>query len=64
LRKQLEQVEQRLEQLAAERRLLEAQEAAAEDPSLARRRANLIRDAAVLEEQWMQIGTALEDAEN
>jgi ATP-binding cassette subfamily F protein 3 len=64
LRKQLEQVEQRLEQLAAERRLLEAQETAAEDPSLARRRANLIRDAAVLEEQWMQIGTALEDAEN
>jgi len=64
LRKQLEQVEQRLEQLAAERRFLEAQESAAEDPSLARRRANLIRDAAVLEEQWMQIGTALEDAEN
>jgi len=63
LRKQLEQVEQRLEQLAAERRLLDAQEASADDPSLARRRANLARDAAALEQQWMEIGTALEAAE-
>jgi ATP-binding cassette subfamily F protein 3 len=63
LRKQLEQVERRLEQLAAERRLLDAQEGT-DDPSLARRRANLARDAAVLEQQWMTIGTALEAAEN
>jgi len=66
LRKQLEQVEQRLEQLATERRWLDAQQAqdaAADDPSLARRRANLERDAAVLEQQWMEIGTALEAAE-
>jgi ATP-binding cassette subfamily F protein 3 len=62
LRKQLEQVEQRLEQLAAERRLLDAQEAAAGDQSLARRRANLARDAAELEARWMEIGTALEAA--
>jgi ATP-binding cassette subfamily F protein 3 len=64
LRQQLEQVERRLEQLAAERRLLEAEDTADEDPSLARRKANLARDAAALEAQWMQIGTALENAEN
>jgi ATP-binding cassette subfamily F protein 3 len=64
LRKQLEQVEQRLEQLAAERRLLDAQQAAVDDPSLLRRRANLARDAAALEQQWMEIGTALEAVES
>jgi ATP-binding cassette subfamily F protein 3 len=64
LRKQLELVERRLEQLAAERRLLDTQEAAAGDPSSARRRANLARDAAALEAQWMEIGTALEAAES
>jgi ATP-binding cassette, subfamily F, member 3 len=63
LRKQLEQVERRLEQLAGERRLLEAQESAGEE-SLARRRANLARDTASLEAQWIDIGTALEAAEN
>jgi ATP-binding cassette subfamily F protein 3 len=63
LRKQLEQVERRLEQLAGERRLLEAQEPAG-DESLARRRANLARDTASLEAQWIDIGTALEAAEN
>jgi ATP-binding cassette subfamily F protein 3 len=63
LRKQLELVERRLEQLAAERRILEAQEAAAGDSSLARRRANLARDLSALEAQWMEIGTALEAAE-
>jgi ATP-binding cassette subfamily F protein 3 len=62
LRRQLEQVEQRLEQLAGERRLLEAQES--EGADLARRRANLARDAAVLEAQWLEIGTALEAAED
>ncbi len=64
LRKQLELVERRLEQLAAERRLLDAQEAAAGDQSLARRRANLARDAAELEARWMAIGTALEAAQS
>jgi ATP-binding cassette subfamily F protein 3 len=63
LRRQLEQVEERLEQLAGERRWLDAQEAAG-DASLARRRANLARDSALLEAQWIEIGTALEAAEN
>ena len=65
LRRQLEQVEQRLEQLARERQLLEAQEMeAGNDDSLTRRRANLARDTATLEAQWIEIGTALEAAEN
>jgi ATP-binding cassette subfamily F protein 3 len=63
LRRQLEQVERRLEQLAGERRWLETQQAA-DDASLARRRANLARDTAALEAQWIEIGTALEAAEN
>jgi ATP-binding cassette subfamily F protein 3 len=64
LRSQLEQVEQRLERLADERRLLDAQAAAsAGDPGLERRRANLARDTAALEQQWLEIGTALEGAE-
>ena len=63
LRRQLEQVEQRLEQLAAERRLLDAQDSAG-DQSLVRRRANLARDTAQAEAQWIEIGTALEAAEN
>jgi ATP-binding cassette subfamily F protein 3 len=72
LRRQLEQVEQRLEQLAGERRLLDAlgptgplpaAQQSDDDESLARRRANLARDAAVLEAQWIEIGTALEAAE-
>jgi ATP-binding cassette subfamily F protein 3 len=65
LRRQLEQVEQRLEQLTRERQLLEAQEMeAGNDDSLTRRRANLARDTATLEAQWIEIGTALEAAEN
>ena len=64
LRQQLEQVEVRIAALAAERALLEAEFAA--DPlesRLALRRANLQRDAAYLETQWMEIGTAIEIAE-
>jgi ATP-binding cassette, subfamily F, member 3 len=63
LRRQLEQVERRLEQLAAERRLLDAQPGAG-DANLVRRRANLARDTAQAEAQWIEIGTALEAAEN
>jgi ATP-binding cassette, subfamily F, member 3 len=63
LRRQLEQLEQRLEQLATERRLLDAQEAEG-DAGLARRRANLARDTAQAEAQWLEIGTALEASEN
>jgi len=70
LRQQLEQVEARIATLAAERSLLEAEfaaeSAAAADPpqnKLALRRANLERDAAYLEMQWMEIGTAIEAEE-
>jgi ATP-binding cassette subfamily F protein 3 len=61
LRRQLEQVEARIAALAAERSLLEA-ELAANPPQdkLNLRRANLQRDAAYLETQWMEIGTAIE----
>jgi ATP-binding cassette subfamily F protein 3 len=64
LRQQLEQVEARIAAVAAERALAEAELAA--NPSelkVAMRRANLQRDAAYLESQWMEIGTAIEAAE-
>ena len=50
--------------MAAERALTEAEFAANPlEPKLAMRRANLQRDAAYLESQWMEIGTAIEAAE-
>ena len=64
LRQQLAQVESRLAALAAERKRLDAEHAS--DPqhaTLSKRRANLERDAALLESQWLEIGTALEAAE-
>jgi ATP-binding cassette subfamily F protein 3 len=64
LRQQLEQVEVRIATLAAERKLLDAEFTA--DPghaTLAKRRANLERDIAFLESQWLEIGTAIEAAE-
>jgi len=64
LRLQLEQVESRIAAVAAERALLEADLAANPlEDRLALRRANLDRDAAFLENQWMEIGTAIEAAE-
>jgi ATP-binding cassette subfamily F protein 3 len=61
LRQQLEQVEARIATVTAERSLLEAEFAShPHDGRLASRRANLERDAAYLETQWMQIGTAIE----
>jgi ATP-binding cassette subfamily F protein 3 len=64
LRRQLEQVEARLAAVAAERALAEAELAAnPEELKVAMRRANLQRDAAYLESQWMEIGTAIEAAE-
>jgi len=61
LRQQLEQVEARIATVTAERSLLEAEFAGnPHDSRLASRRANLERDAAYLETQWMQIGTAIE----
>ena len=64
LRQQLEQVEARIAAVAAERALAEAEFAANPlEPKLVMRRANLQRDAAYLESQWMEIGTAIEAAE-
>jgi ATP-binding cassette subfamily F protein 3 len=63
LRQQLEQVEARIAAVTAERARLEAEIAASPpDNRLAMRRANLERDAAYLETQWMEIGTAIEAA--
>ena len=64
LRQQFEQVEGRIATLAAERSLLDAEFAV--DPqhaTLAKRRANLERDIAYQESQWLEIGTAIEAAE-
>src|ERR1700677_4726335 len=64
LRQQLEQVEARIAAVAAERALAGAEFAANPlEPKLVMRRANLQRDAAYLESQWMEIGTAIEAAE-
>jgi ATP-binding cassette, subfamily F, member 3 len=64
LRQQLEQVEARIVALAAERKLLEADLAANPlESKLNLRRANLQRDTAYLESQWMEIGTAIEAEE-
>jgi ATP-binding cassette subfamily F protein 3 len=60
LRQQLEQVERQIAAVAADRALLEAEFGGHPDDRLAARRANLQRDAAYLESQWMQIGTAIE----
>ena len=63
LRQQLTQVESRIAAVTAERALLEADIAAnPEEPRLAMRRANLERDLGYLENQWMEIGTAIEAA--
>jgi len=63
LRRQLTQVESRIAAVTAERALLEADIAAnPEEPRLAMRRANLERDLGYLENQWMEIGTAIEAA--
>jgi len=63
LRQQLTQVESRIAAVAAERALLEAEIAAnPREPRLAMRRANLERDLGYLENQWMEIGTAIESA--
>jgi ATP-binding cassette subfamily F protein 3 len=64
LRQQLEQVEARIAVVTAERSLLEAEFAANPlENKLNLRRANLQRDAAYLESQWMEIGTAIEAEE-
>ena len=65
LRRQLDKVEASIAALAAERLLIDAELAA--NPlhdKLRLRRANLERDAAFLESQWLEIGTAIEAAES
>ena len=64
LRRQLEQVERRIAAIAAERSALEPG-AGSQDAQdrIAEKRARLARDAASLEERWMEIGTAIEAAE-
>ena len=64
LRRQLEQVERRISAIAAERSALEPG-AGSQDAQdrIAEKRARLARDAASLEERWMEIGTAIEAAE-
>jgi ATP-binding cassette subfamily F protein 3 len=63
LHQQLEQAESRIAAVTAERALLEAEIAAnPEETRLAMRRANLERDLGYLENQWMEIGTAIEAA--
>jgi ATP-binding cassette subfamily F protein 3 len=65
LRLKLEQVEARIAALAAQRRLLDAEiDANPQHDKLGLRRANLERDTAYLETQWMEIGTAIEAAES
>jgi ATP-binding cassette subfamily F protein 3 len=63
LRLQLQAVELRLAQLAAERRILDAEADQLSADRLKARRANLERDVLQLETQWMEIGTAIEAAE-
>ncbi len=65
LRQRLDKVEASIAAIAQERRLLDAELAA--NPlhgKLKKRLANLARDAAYLEAQWMEIGTAIEAAES
>jgi ATP-binding cassette subfamily F protein 3 len=65
LRRQLDKIEASIAALAAERSLIDAELAA--NPlhdKLRLRRANLQRDAAYLETQWLEIGTAIEAAES
>ena len=64
LRLQLHQVEGRIATLAAERQRLDAEFALdPQQPTLSKRRANLLRDVTLLESQWLEIGTAIEAAE-
>jgi ATP-binding cassette subfamily F protein 3 len=63
-RQRLAQVEAQLETLAGDRARLEAELAAhPDDAALQQRRANLERDTATLESQWLEIGTAIETAD-
>jgi len=64
LHRELEQIERKIANIAAERELLDAEP---DDPAqrsrLTSRRARLSRDADALEARWMEVGTAIEAAE-
>jgi ATP-binding cassette subfamily F protein 3 len=65
LRRELEQIEERIGAIAAERSLIE--EELCKDPmhrGLQAQHADLMRDAASMETRWMELGTALEAAEH
>jgi ATP-binding cassette, subfamily F, member 3 len=64
LRREIDQIEQRISEIAAERTLVEAQ--LCKDPmhgGLQAQHADLTRDEARLETRWMEVGTAIEAAE-
>jgi ATP-binding cassette subfamily F protein 3 len=64
LRRELEQIEKRIAEIAAERALIE--EELCKDPmnrGLQAQHADSMRDAASLETRWLDVGTALESAE-
>jgi len=63
LRRELGQIERRLAAIAREQALLEAGPDPAAQARYDSRRARLARDAASLEERWLEVGTALEASE-
>jgi ATP-binding cassette, subfamily F, member 3 len=63
-RRELEQIERQIAVIAAERTRLEAAlRNPAEHGKLSRQQACLVRDAAALEARWIEVGTAIEEAE-
>ncbi len=61
LRRELEQIERKIANIAAEREFLDAEpDDPAQESRLAGRRARLSRDADALEARWMEVGTAIE----
>ncbi len=63
-RRELEQIERQIAVIAAERTRLEAAlRNPAEHGKLSQQQACLMRDAAALEARWMEVGTAIEEAE-
>jgi ATP-binding cassette subfamily F protein 3 len=63
LRRELELIERKIAAVAAEQSALDAGAPDTVGGRIAGRRARLARDAATLEERWMEIGTAIEAAE-
>jgi ATP-binding cassette subfamily F protein 3 len=63
LRRELELIERKIAAVAAEQSALDAGAPDTVGGRIAGRRARLARDAATLEERWMDIGTAIEAAE-